>query len=354
MRSELTTSQVWKCPVCGRQARVPDVREKIACSCGATWSDNTIVDVRQTQQDGAVEASRRAICRGCEEWMDHDRCSALDLGCRQSFLLALKHPIPTCPEDKWPAIGQVGQMSRFRMWPGVQRLNLLYHVCPLKSNDVWRANVRQVVRRLRIFNGRKVVAIATGNKLHGVDIVRKAFDDPAIEYLEIPNDRELREVATFLPLLEAVKSDDPEEASFYGHTKGNSTRDNALGAEMWRNAMYHHLLDHVNVCRDLLLKHPCVGTHKMHFGDATTPYPSGLRHGAWMFAGTFFWFRHDAVFAHPRWRDVPRDRYGAEAWLSGLFEPDEAATVFQPWPANEHPTPSPYDPALYTWPIRDV
>ncbi|MHB8953575.1 MAG: hypothetical protein ACYC4U_11445 [Pirellulaceae bacterium] len=246
------------------------------------------------------------------------------------------------------------RIHRVHHWPSVCRLNLIYHVCPLKSNDVWRANVRQLVRRLRIFSGRKVVAVAVGEKLHSLDVVRKEFGDPAIEYLEIPNDKELREVATFLPLLQAVESTDPEEASWYGHTKGNSTRDNALGAEMWRNAMYHHLLDGVNVCRDLLLTHPCVGTHKIQTPKGVSIYSSGLLHGQWMFAGTFFWFRHNTVFGHPDWRKVPQDRYGAEAWLSGLFPARQAATVFQPWPVSEYPVPSSYDPRLYLWPIRDT
>lgn len=353
MRAELTFSPVWQCPACGRRARVPNPQQKIACSCGLIWSGNAIMGVRQTQQqDGSEETRRRAICHNCEHWMDHDRCSAIDLGCRQSFVAAIKHQWPTCPLGKWSSPLRISSM---RSWPGVQTLNLIYHVCPLTSNDVWRANVRQVVRRLPIFNGRKVVAVATGPTLHAVDEVRRAFGDPGIEYLELPNDPQLREVATFLPLLEAVESTAPDEASFYAHTKGNSTRDSAFGAELWRNAMYHHLLDHANVCRDLLMKHPCVGTHKIRWPAGYKQFPSGLQHGhSWMFAGTFYWFRHDAVFAHPHWRDVPRDRYGAEAWLSGLFEPDEAATVFQPWPANEHPTPSPYDPRIYLWPIRDV
>ena len=242
------------------------------------------------------------------------------------------------------------------MWPSVRRLNLLYHVCPLKKNDVWRANVRQIVRRLNIFNGRKVIAVVRGNGLHGLDVVRHTMGDDTVEYLELPNDEQLRETATFRQLLESIESTDPEEASFYGHTKGNSTRDNALGAELWRNAMYHQLLDGVNVCRDLLATHPCVGTHKMQWAnDEDVPYPTLVSNAhRWMFAGTFFWFRHVDVFSHREWPDVKQDRYGAEAWLGQMFRPEHGATVFQPWPVSEYPPPSPYDPRLYLWPIRDV
>lgn len=293
---------------------------------------------------------RLAICQKCPRYHTL-RCTAIEYGCRQSFLAVIDSPDGKCPDGKWN--GKTCVVS-CHVWPSIKKLNLLYHVCPLKGNDVWRVNVRQVTKRLRIFNGRKIVAVATGKDLHTIDIVRRAFDDDTIEYLDIPNDPQLREVASFLTLLKSVESQEEDEASFYAHTKGNSTRDNALGAEMWRNAMYHALLDGVNVCRDLLLTHPCVGTHKMHWPPGMQPYPSRLDHGDWMFAGTFFWFRHKDVFAHLKWRDVPHDRYGAEAWLSGLFECDRAASVFQPWPASEYPAPSPYDPALYLWPIRDT
>jgi len=244
------------------------------------------------------------------------------------------------------------------MWPAIHRLNCLYHVYPAKANDVWRANVRQLSRRMGIFTGRKIVAVAMDESTHTIDTVRHEFrdDQQQIEFIATRNDPDLREAATLEILLETVESHDGAEASFYGHTKGNSTKDNAFGAELWRNAMYHHLLDHVHVCRDLLMRHPCVGTHKMVYPTRSRvlrePYPTRLKHGSWLYAGTFFWFRHDAIFGAD-WRNIPCDRYGAEAWLSGIVSHQEAATVFQPWPATEYPTPSPYDPRIYRWPRRD-
>jgi len=244
------------------------------------------------------------------------------------------------------------------MMPAIHRLNLLYHVYPSKANEIWRANIRQVVRRMPIFSGRRVVVAALDGTTHGIDEVRRELEDShkQIELVATRNDPELREAATLEILLESVESLDEAEASFYGHTKGNSTADNVAGAELWRNAMYHHLLDHVHVCRDLLLSHPCVGTHKIVYPTDSPhlrqPYPTGLRHGNWMFAGTFFWFRHSAIYSRD-WRNIPADRYGAEAWLSGLFTHDQAATVFQPWPADQYPMPSPYNPRLYQWPIHD-
>ena len=63
------------------------------------------------------------------------------------------------------------------MVPAIHRLNLIYHVYPSRRNDVWRANVRQIVRRLPIFTGRMVVAVAMDDDTHTVDEVRREFGD---------------------------------------------------------------------------------------------------------------------------------------------------------------------------------
>ena len=229
--------------------------------------------------------------------------------------------------------------------------NLIYHVCPLAANELWKKNVAQLRKRLSIFNGRKVIAIATGKGCRPPGEVEALL--PGCEFLRLPNDAELREVATFLPLLLSVADPDPRQATWYGHSKGNSTEGSVKGSIYWRNAMYHHLLDRWQECMEELETHAAVGTHKMVWPPGFRPYPSGLDHGNWMFAGTFYWFRHARVFNHPDWRQVPMDRYGAESWLAGLFDQSEAASVYQLWPDDAHPAPNPYDPTLYPDPIED-
>jgi hypothetical protein len=66
-----------------------------------------------------------------------------------------------------------------------------------------------------------------------------------------------------------------------------------------------------------------------------------------MFAGTFFWFRSYSVYTRPAWRYVPQDRYGAEAWLSGMFQAHECKSVYQIWPETVYPTPNPYRAEIY-------
>jgi hypothetical protein len=197
-----------------------------------------------------------------------------------------------------------------------------------------------------VFNHRRVVAVAVDDRSEPLEVVQRAFADrgaEGIEFLESPNDPELRETATFPLLLSKVASTDPDEASFYAHTKGTSTSDDAEAVRLWRDAMYEALLQPIEVVRDGLRRYPCVGTTKMVWpAGRVPPYPTRLMHGRWMFAGAFFWLRHDQVFTRPDWHDVPKDRYGTEAWLSGLFQPEDALTLYQPWPVDVFPTPNPY------------
>lgn len=235
--------------------------------------------------------------------------------------------------------------------PPIDKRNLIYHVCPLQANDGWKRNITQLIKRWSVFNGRRVIAINSGDGLDSIDDVHRAFGRLDYDFLAIPNDPTLREVASFARLLEEVESGDDREATFYAHTKGNSTAADMQGAIRWRNSMYRHLLDD-NAARPMILleSHAFVGCHKMVWGDGKPPYPSGLNHGDWFLAGTFFWFRHDVVFGDDdRWRNIPNDRYGAEAWPAGIVDSYAAASVYQKFPQTQQYTKfdNPYRQDIY-------
>ena len=231
-------------------------------------------------------------------------------------------------------------------YPPIARRNLIYHVYPSPANDLWRRNVDELAARWDAFNGRKVVAVATGPGLESPATVREYFPGP-IEVLEVANDPQLREVASFLPLLEAVASTRDDEATFYGHTKGNSQRQYQEAIRIWREGSYRALLDGP-AAMAALEKYPLAGCCKICWPTTVLPpYPSQLARGNWMFAGTYYWYRHDFAYRHPRWRDVPLDRYGAEAWPSCLTYAAYGRSLWQPWREDVYPTPSPYQVA--TW-----
>ncbi len=235
-------------------------------------------------------------------------------------------------------------------YPAIERRNLIYHVYPSRTNEDWRANLDKLRLHNQLFNGTRVIAVATDENTATLDEVQTYLGWQRVEWLRCENDPQLRETATFPRLLAAVASTAWNEATFFAHTKGNTTADDRDGARRWRNMMYHYLLDRADECMEHLRLHAAVGTTRISWRRGTHfCWPSGMTEdGTWMFAGAFFWFRNDAVFAHPNCFDVPRDRYGAEAWLGRVLPIEAGCTVFQPF--DEHfpqSTPSPYDPAYY-------
>jgi hypothetical protein len=299
--------------------------------------------------------TRLTVCDRCD-FRRENRC--LKCGCW--IALKARGRVFTCPEGLWPVDTYRADQTQTRK-ALVMKTNLIYHCHAQTNSNCWIMNLEQLRRRWNIFSHRRVFAIITGSGIHPKNTVVEEIrsiaprqDRSRIEFLFVENDERLREVKSFPLLLKAVESVDPQEITFYAHSKGTSTNGNNLGVELWRNQMYHALLDNIHIVHDLLTRVPAVGTHKMRWPvGADSPYPTKLKYGNWMFAGTFFWFKNDRIFTRNDWVNIPDDRYGAEAWLSGMFSADDVVTLFQPWPVEQFPAPNPYDPSLYRWPIRD-
>ena len=305
---------------------------------------------KPSRSNAEVDAIFEQACRPCDRF-NGKSCTLCGCSVNKSET-ALRNKIrmatEVCPLGKW---GDETNSSVIYAEPKLR--HLLYHVCPFTKRadgmEGWRRNLRQLFKRWDTFNGRKIIAVVTGEYMESPKRVIEEFAGRDIQTIFTPNDPELREAATFKPLLEALHATAPldDDVFFYAHTKGNSTNGNRDGAIYWRNAAYKHLLDRADECMQALTRFPAVGTHKMVWGDRPCPYPNGLAIGEWMFAGTFFWLRCGSVFSHPAWRNVPIDRYGAEAYPSTLFDVKEAHSMFQLWAPYIFPSPSPYNPRLY-------
>jgi len=350
------TTKRFKCPSCRASFLVSEVSMPLRC-CSNTYlriddvpgvavaSDIDLVgrNAALTQERiklplklGCVhqkEERRRVVCKTCR-----GQTELKILGCSIHGECSVVKPINV--------VQCCQSCSEYQKYYEPETRNLIYHVAAIDGNAGWWFNCREITKRISrgVFNGRKLIAVAAGEGLLRVDEVRSRFDWGDAEFVEIANDRELREVATFPVLIGRASC--WEGATFYAHTKGNSTDGDKVGAVRWRNEMYRQLLDDIPRAMICLRTHAAVGTHKMIWRDKRPPYPSGLKHGGWMFAGTFFWFRNDVIYQR-KWQDVPRDRYGAEAWLSGILQWHEGWSVYQPWPEHQYPTPSPYSRDLY-------
>jgi hypothetical protein len=236
------------------------------------------------------------------------------------------------------------KLESHRLRPEITTRNLIYHLAPFAGNDVWLRNVRQLLRRIDLFNGKRVVAVSYGPGIVDHRTVCEAFGDHKVDFLQVANHSRLRERASAELLLDSVFSTDPHTATFYAHSKGVSTSGDSRGVTYWRNSMYHELLDDWPRVGVALTAKSCVGTHQKR----RAIFPDGLKTDSWHFAGTFFWFRNDALFGQPDWRArIPNSGWGMEAYPGIMFAYDDSACVFMDEPGNS------YDPQVYRNPIED-
>ncbi|HVA45471.1 MAG TPA: class I SAM-dependent methyltransferase [Pirellulales bacterium] len=205
----------------------------------------------------------------------------------------------------------------------IRTLNLVYHIWPVASNDLWRWNITRLLPRINIFNGKRIVAIATDDETVSADEVIRELVGHGITFITMANDARLREGTTFLPLLDAVYTLDPTEATFYGHAKGVSRARSVHTVEKaWAECMYHHCLDFPDRAREAL-------AHKAMYGVS---FPIEK---AWIYPGTFWWFHNASLFARDDWRTlenhVTREGVGwsVEAFPNRFFA-DDCQRVFPP------------------------
>ena len=225
-----------------------------------------------------------------------------------------------CPDGRWP----------------IQRANLIYYLLPLyHPDDVWLWHVEQLRKRLHLFNGRKIVWIATRGPKDYLNIeppekVIEAFGDDAssIEFHQAANDKDHWETPAFRWMLRAlaynlsvsetqkafftegnegnegtnseipssfsslpsVQNPSASEATFYFHAKGVRRAQFSTSIRPWCEAIYYHNLDRWDEVREILSVWPCCGIAR----QATNPTTMGG--DGWHFAGTGFWFNHAALF----------------------------------------------------------
>lgn len=231
--------------------------------------------------------------------------------------------------------------------------NLLYHLWPVKGT-MWRFNLEELQRRVDLFNGRRIITIVHDARAEDPEEVMACLEGQGCEFIVTDNDAS-GESRTFPQMLERVRSDDPDEITFYAHGKGVKYEPSVPPpVRRWTEVLYHTALDDwLRVSRQLqafALAGPFkrLGRYKTH-----------QELGDWHYCGTFFWFRHASVFARGE-LDVPAFYGGVEAWPGIHFRPEEAGSLFLDTPLDRRSR-IPYeerfwravgDPALKAWHAR--
>jgi hypothetical protein len=261
--------------------------------------------------------------------------------------LAAQAPVPSAP-----------RALALRPLAATPRRHLLYHLWPVRGGT-WRWNVEQLLQRVDLFNGRRIVAVVSDQRTEDMATVRAAFGEHGFECIERPNAPN-GEAITFPHLLDMVADEGTSDVSFYAHAKGVKYEPAFPPAvRRWAEVQYAVTLDHWPAVREQLDRFAMTGAlrrlgrfaNHQHVGD-------------WHYSGTFFWFRHDAVFGARR-RDVPSFYGGVEAWPGVMFSRHEAGCLlldnlrelpyherfwaqrgnpaFAQWQAAQRPVPVPPD-----------
>jgi hypothetical protein len=260
---------------------------------------------------------RRAKCESCP-LNGGGRCNAC--GC---FIAAkIKPRTSYCPTGWW-----FRESEHWKPLKTPVRRNLLFHMLPLKKDGLWKRHVDHLVRRLDLFNGKRVIAVVTRGhrdplEMDSPEVVQEAFAGHRIDkWIMVRNSRTLREVTSFHTLMEQVESVAEDEVTFYGHSKGVTHQPNGgTTVHRWADAMYETCLDDWPRVHAALEAFPMAGSFK-RYGQFRTP-----ENHQWHYSGTFYWFRHDAVFGKD-WRRIDRRFFGTESWPALMFAANETACL---------------------------
>lgn len=226
--------------------------------------------------------------------------------------------------------------------------HLAYHIYPVSGNGAWQRNVGRLVERLRIFNGKIVVAIvvdpASGRKpdptgphspdrgrmIPGCDspeAVMQAFGPwrERCDFIIIENDPSLREVVSMVPMFERLPRDG---VTLYAQAKG-TTRAPGHIAHHWSDVQYIIYFDYWLLVEEHLKSCPVTGAFKK-----TGPgWCRTQSYSDWHYSGSWFWFRNADLFAKD-WKRIDQFWSGIESFTSQHFRYDEAACLFHEGPVS--------------------
>jgi hypothetical protein len=228
-------------------------------------------------------------------------------------------------------------------YPPIKTRDLLYHVYPLEMMmtqqqqqrhlpAVWRRRLAAVLSRIDLFNGARVIAVATGPGTAHTQDVRKMAEPFGCEVIHVPNDPDLREAKTLPVLLARAYSLEPDRALFFAHAKG-VTRPYDAGntCHAWAELLEETLLDYWPVVAGVLARYPLAGSCKK-----VGPGCFDGSASAWHYSGSFFWCRSRELFSRPDWKArIDRHWWGVETYPSLHFPAAASAgCVFHEAPAS--------------------
>ena len=249
------------------------------------------------------------------------------------------------------SFGRNGKKPGAELWPftAMPKRNLLYHIWPV-AGTIWKWNLDELLKRIDLFNGRRVMSIVHDERSVTPDEVQQAVAGHGFEFVVARND-ERGEAINFAEMLRRVASRDANEISFYGHAKGVKYEpDIPLPIRRWSEVQYQVVLDDWLNIREQLQRFAMTGPFKRY--GRFNPHHNLAD---WHYSGTYFWMRHSHLFARD-YQNIPQFYGGVETWPGTVFRKEETGCVFidDLGPSRSH---HPYypefwrtaEPALQRW-----
>lgn len=228
--------------------------------------------------------------------------------------------------EKAPLIGIPIDRSRLKK-------HLIYHILPLGGNAewIWRRQLDWIREVRNQFNGKIIIGISTKSIKKsfrevesGVEWswkspaeVQDASKDLEASFIITPN-KTKGEGNTFLRAMMQLESEDPDEAIFYGHSKGVTRFDHPRESppHWWTSAMFDTVIRNQDEVIAALDESGICGAFRTN----------GVGH-PWHFSGTFFALRSADVFRR-NWEDLGKYYGSVEMWPSEIFSREESACLF--------------------------
>lgn len=201
-----------------------------------------------------------------------------------------------------------------------QARHLIMHIYPRACHQNWRRSVAHLRARWDQFTGRRVVSVALDTSTCTLDEVRESFGPCEVEWLAVKNSP-LQEVESFPRLLEAVSRE--SGMTLYCHSKGcTHCRPDSM-SHPWLDAMAEACLDYPELVSCALEEHDVCGAFR-----SRQIIGSPLASPPYHFAGTWYWFRNDALFANEHWKGVDPILWGAESYPGWRFPIGRSVCLF--------------------------
>ena len=169
------------------------------------------------------------------------------------------------------------------------------------------------------------MSVAVDESTDSVEAVHDAFEDDSIEVMPVDN-TSLQEVQSLFPLLSGISSE--PGITLYCHAKGCTHTDDSAASHAWRDAMASACLDYPKLIDCAMEKFLVCGAFRSRQRVALSP-------AQYHFAGTWWWFRNDALFSRD-WTSIEGAFWGAESYPGVKFSHDESCCLFFDYAGTAH------------------